>query len=143
MREEDIAPTESLKMHHLSVEEVQGRRAELAKMRDLMFSAEAKAKRISKIKGKKYHRIQKKQKAKLAKQLGEGRDNDDIDKDARMKREVEHARERATLKHKNRGKCVKAMRSRGELDEDQRRDVAEMLNRGEKLWRRIQGTDSG
>lgn len=142
MRDEDIAQTESLKMNHLSVEEVQARRAELAKMRDLMFRAEAKAKRIAKIKSKTYRRIKKKQKAKLAEQLGEGSDDEDMDDDARMKREVERARERATLKHKNTGKWAKAMRSRGELDEDQRRDVVEMLERGEKLRRRIQGVGS-
>ncbi|KAK7695122.1 hypothetical protein QCA50_002312 [Cerrena zonata] len=143
MREEDIAQTESLKMNHLSVEEVQARRAELAKTRELMFRAEAKAKRIAKIKSKTYRRIKKKQKAKLAEQLGEGSDDEDMDEDARMKREVERARERATLKHKNTGKWAKAMRERGELDEDQRRDVNEMLSRGEKLRRRIQGIDSG
>ena len=142
MRDEDIAQTESLKMNHLSVEEVQARRAELAKMRDLMFRAEAKAKRIAKIKSKTYRRIKKKQKAKLAEQLGEDSDEDAMDEEARMKREVERARERATLKHKNTGKWAKAMKGRGELDEDQRRDVAEMLDRGEKLRRRIQGIGS-
>ena len=70
MREQDLAQTESLKMNHLSVEEVAERRAELAKMRDLMFRAEAKAKRVSKIKSKTYRRIRKKAKAKLASQLG-------------------------------------------------------------------------
>lgn len=143
MREQDIAQTESLKMNHLSVEEVSARRAELAKMRELMFRAEAKAKRIAKIKSKTYRRIRKKEKQKLAEALGEGSDDDELDEDGRMKKEVQRARERATLRHKNTGKWAKAMKSRGELDEDQRRDINEMLERGEKLRRRIRGEGSG
>ncbi|PIL31303.1 hypothetical protein GSI_06001 [Ganoderma sinense ZZ0214-1] len=139
MREDEISQTETLKMNHLSVEEVAARRAELAKMRDLMFRAEAKAKRIAKIKSKTYRRIKKKERARLAEKLGEGSDDDLDDEEARLKREVERARERATLRHKNTGKWAKAMRERGELDEDQRRDINEMLDRGEKLRRKIQG----
>ncbi|KAI0640105.1 Utp14 protein-domain-containing protein [Trametes polyzona] len=138
MRENEIAQTESLKMNHLSVEEVAARRAELAKMRDLMFRAEAKAKRVAKIKSKTYRRLKKKERARLAAKLGE--DEEDLDdEEARLKREVERARERATLRHKNTGKWAKAMRERGELDEDQRRDINEMLDRGEKLRRKIRG----
>ncbi|KAI1790907.1 Utp14-domain-containing protein [Ganoderma leucocontextum] len=139
MREDEISQTESLKMNHLSVEEVAARRAELAKMRDLMFRAEAKAKRIAKIKSKTYRRIKKKERVRLAEKLGEGSDDDLDDEEARLKREVERARERATLRHKNTGKWAKAMRGRGELDEDQRRDINEMLDRGDKLRRKIQG----
>ncbi|KAI0756427.1 Utp14 protein-domain-containing protein [Daedaleopsis nitida] len=143
MREDEIAQTESLKMNHLSVEEVSARRAELAKMRDLMFRAEAKAKRIAKIKSKTYRRIRKKERARLAEKLGEGSDDDLDDEEARMKQEIQRARERATLRHKNTGKWAKAMRERGELDEDQRRDINEMLDRGEKLRRKIRGEDEG
>ena len=140
MREDEIAETETLKMNHLSVEEVAARRAELAKMRDLMFRAEAKAKRLAKIKSKTYRRLRKKERARLAEKLGEDQE-DEEDEEARMRREVERARERATLRHKNTGKWAKAMRSRGELDEDQRQDINEMLDRGEKLRRKIQGQD--
>lgn len=126
-------------MNHLSVEEVAARRAELAKMRDLMFRAEAKAKRVAKIKSKTYRRLKKKERTRLAAKLGEDEDNDLDDEELRLKREVERARERATLRHKNTGKWAKAMRERGELDEDQRRDINEMLDRGEKLRRKIRG----
>lgn len=143
MRDEDITQTESLKMNHLSVEEVKARRAELAKMRELMFRAEAKAKRVAKIKSKTFRRLKKKEKAKLAKQLGEGEsDIDEDDEEARLKRETERARERATLRHKNTGKWAKAMKARGELDVDQRKEIADMLDRGEKLRRKIQGRGS-
>ncbi|KAH8094740.1 Utp14-domain-containing protein [Cristinia sonorae] len=142
--EKDIAQTETLKMNHLTVEEVAARRAELAQNRELMFRAEAKAKRIAKIKSKTYRRLRKKEKAKLAEKLGEGDENpEDLDEEGRLKMEVQRARERATLKHKNAGKWAKAMKHRGELDEDQRRDISEMLDRGEKLRRRIRGEESG
>lgn len=144
MREDELAQTESLKMNHLSVEEVAARRAELAKMRDLMFRAEAKAKRLAKIKSKTYRRIRKKERTRLAEKLGEGSDaEDEDDEEAQMRREVERARERATLRHKNTGKWAKAMRLRGELEEDQRRDINDMLDRGEKLRRKIQGRGDG
>lgn len=144
MREQDLAQTETLQMNHLSVEEVAERRAELAKMRELMFRAEAKAKRVAKIKSKTYRRIKKKEKEKLARKLGEmDVDEDEDDEQVRMKREVDRAKERATLRHKNTGKWAKAMKARGELDQDQRREINDMLDRGDKLRRRIQGQGSG
>lgn len=140
MREEDLSSTEALKMNHLSVEEVAARRAELAKMRELIFRAEAKAKRVAKIKSKTYRRIKKREKAKLGEVDEES--GGEEDEEGRMKREVERARERATLRHKNTGKWAKAMKARGELDGDQRREINEMLERGDRLRRRIQGRGS-
>ena len=40
--------------------------------------------------------------------------DDELDEEGRMKFEVERARERATLKHKNTGKWAKAMQQRGD-----------------------------
>jgi U3 small nucleolar RNA-associated protein 14 len=140
MREEDLQLTETLKMNHLSLEEVAARRAEVRKVRELMFRAEVKAKRMAKIKSKTYRRIKRKAREREAALAGDDSD----DEESRMKHEVDRARERATLRHKNTGKWAKAMHGRGELDEDQRQDVAEMLDRGEKLRRRIRGQkDSG
>ena len=129
-------------MRDLTEEEIAERRIELRKMRELAFRADAKAKRVAKIKSKAYRRIQKKSKEKLMAKLDAGADDMDPE-EARLKAEVERARERATLKHKNTGKWAKAMKDRGELDEDQRRDMNEMLQRGERLRRRIQGQGSG
>ncbi|KAH9082258.1 Utp14-domain-containing protein [Lactarius deliciosus] len=64
MREEDIQKTEELKMNHLSTEEVASRRAEVMKTRELLFRAEAKAKRIAKIKSKTYRRLKRRDKEK-------------------------------------------------------------------------------
>ena len=68
---------------------------------------------------------------------------DDDEEARRMEREIERARERATLRHKNTGKWARAMRDRNELDEEQRQDVGEMLERGERLRRKIHGLASG
>ncbi|KAG2342059.1 Utp14-domain-containing protein [Suillus weaverae] len=142
LRDQDIAGTEALKMAHLSVEEVATRRAELRMMRELAFRADKKAKRIAKIKSKAYRRIRKKQRERLGGEEGDV-DVDVEDAGAQLKAEVERARERATLRHKTTGKWAKAMQGRDELDVDQRQAIGEMLERGEKLRRRIQGEMSG
>lgn len=142
LRDQDIAGTEALKMAHLSVEEVEARRAELRMMRELAFRADKKAKRIAKIKSKTYRRIRKKQKERLG---ANDEDEEDAkeDAEAQLKAETERARERATLRHKTTGKWAKAMQGREGLDVDQRQAIGEMLERGEKLRRRIRGDMSG
>ncbi|KAF4603269.1 hypothetical protein EYR38_003682 [Pleurotus pulmonarius] len=143
LREEDIAGTEdsALQAQQLSVEEVAARRAELRKMRELMYRAEVRAHRVKKIKSKTYRRLRRKEKEKLD-GGAEGGDLDMDEDEVRLRKEVERARERATLRHKNTGKWAKAMAGKQGLGEDQRRAIEEMLDRGEKLKRKIQGQDS-
>lgn len=137
----DIVKTEELKLNHLSAEEVAQRRAELRKMRDIIFRAEIKAKRIAKIKSKTYRKIHKKARKKLEDMTKEA-DGEIVDQEEeRLKHEVERARERATLRHKNTGKWAKAMQARGELDVDQRREIEDMLDKGERLRKKIQADD--
>jgi U3 small nucleolar RNA-associated protein 14 len=135
MREEDLQKTEELKMNHLSAEEVASRRAEIMKTRELLFRAEVKAKRIAKIKSKTYRRLQRRQKDKHFGEEGSSDGPEDT-----LKRETERAKERATLRHKSTGKWATAMRRKGEMDADQRQDMLEMLERGEKLRKKIQGS---
>ncbi|EIN14320.1 Utp14-domain-containing protein [Punctularia strigosozonata HHB-11173 SS5] len=139
LREEDLEKTEELKMNHLTIEEVAARRLELRRTRELMFRAEVKAKRIAKIKSKTYRRLKKKERERLAAKLDDGGEDDES---ARIEHELNRARERATLKHKNTGKWAKSLKTREHLEEDQRRDINEMLDRGERLKRRIQGVGS-
>ena len=148
LRDQDITRTEELKMQDLTPEEAAQRRAELRQMRDLMFRAEIKSKRVAKIKSKTFRKLKRKEKAKLAERFGAatGGEPGELDEEARMKAEVDRARERATLKHKNMGKWAQAMKHRqtdGELDDDRRRQVMEMHEKGEKLRRRIAGVASG
>lgn len=129
-------------MKDLTVEEVAARRTELRQMRELMFRAEAKAKRVSKIKSKTYRRIQKKERQKNQLSLEELEELDaDAAAEQRMKMEVDRAKERATMRHKNTGKWAKSMLARGDLDQDQRREITEQLERGELLRRKIKGLD--
>ena len=142
MKEDNIQHTEDtiLKTNHLSIEEIAQRRSELRKMRELMFRAEIKARRINKIKSKTYRRLRRKEKARLGESIDE---NDDVEvEEGRLKSEIERAKERATLRHKNTGKWAKKMKGRDDLDEDTRKDVEDMLARSEKLRRRIQGVGS-
>ena len=141
LREEDLPETEEtmLKANKLSVEEVAERRGELRKMRELMFRAEVKARRMNKIKSKTYRKIRRKEKERLGEKIDE---EEEEGEEGRMKRELERARERATLRHKHTGKWAKQMRAKEGLDVEGRREIEDMLARGEKLRRRIQGVGS-
>ncbi|PBK84660.1 Utp14-domain-containing protein [Armillaria gallica] len=141
LRDEDIHETEEgiLKMNNLSVEEVAQRRAELRKTRELMFRAEIKAKRVAKIKSKTYRKIKRKEKERLGEKIDEGGSDDE---EMVMKKEMERARERATLRHKNTGKWAKQMRGKESWDEEGRKGIEEMLDRGERLRRKIAGKGS-
>ncbi|KAK0223862.1 Utp14-domain-containing protein [Armillaria fumosa] len=141
LRDEDIHEMEEgiLKMNNLSVEEVAQRRAELRKTRELMFRAEIKAKRVAKIKSKTYRKIKRKEKERLGETIDEGDSDDD---QTVMKKEMERARERATLRHKNTGKWAKQMRGKESWDEEGRKGIEEMLDRGERLRQKIAGKGS-
>ncbi|KAF9447857.1 small-subunit processome [Macrolepiota fuliginosa MF-IS2] len=145
MRDEDIEQTEDtlLKTNNLTVEEIAQRRTELRRMRELMFRAELKAKRINKIKSKAYRKIKRKEKEKLQEKMleADGLDGESDTEEGRLKREIERARERATLKHKHTGKWAKQMKQR-HLDEGGREEIEEMLHRSEQLRRKIQGVGS-
>jgi U3 small nucleolar RNA-associated protein 14 len=95
MREEDIEKTEELKMNHLSVEEIARWRAKLRKMRELLFRAEVKAKRVAKITSKTYRRLKSKELSKLTAKVDE--EVDENDEEVGMKREMDRARERPTI----------------------------------------------
>jgi U3 small nucleolar RNA-associated protein 14 len=89
MKEGDIHHTEDtiLEMNHLLVEEIAQRRSESRKMRELMFRAEIKARRINKIKSKTYRRFSRKEKARLGERIDE---NDDVEvEEGRLKSEIE------------------------------------------------------
>lgn len=128
-------------MSHLTLEEVAARRAELRHMRELLFRADIKAKRVAKIKSKTYRRIQKKQRERNTLTVEQvGMLDPEAAQEERMKAEVERARERASLRHKNTGKWARQVMGRGkDVDVDQRKELNEQLERGERLRRRIQG----
>jgi len=112
-------------------------------MRELMFRAETKARRINKIKSKTYRKIKRKEKEKLKEKTleADGLEGGSDAEESRLKSEVERARERATLRHKSTGKWAKAMKQK-HFDGSGREEIEEILHRGEQLRRKIQGIGS-
>lgn len=139
LRDEDIHHTEEamLQMNQLSVEEIDQRRGELRKMRELMFRAEVKARRVGKIKSKTYRRLNRKGKESTGEKINE---DDSEDEEGILKKDLDRATERATLRHKHTGKWARQMRNKEGLDEESRKDIDDMLVLGEKLRRRVKET---
>lgn len=101
-------------------------------MRELLFRAEIKARRVKKIKSKTYRRLKRKEKERLGELIDEKGPEDDSDGEGRLKRE-RRAKERATLRHNRTGKWAKRMVNREDADEATRKDFEGMLSRGERL----------
>jgi len=140
---------EELQGQELTLEEIKARREKLAYQRELMFRAESKAKRISKIKSKTYRKLARKR---AAREGGGDIDLDDLEKidpeaaaHEREKLERDRARERATLRHGAKsGRWARDQTQGGEGEmEDRRRAREDMLDIKEKLQRKIQGKDDG
>jgi U3 small nucleolar RNA-associated protein 14 len=140
---------EELQGQELSMEEIKARREKLAYQRELMFRAESKAKRISKIKSKTYRKLARKRAAKEGGGDLNLEDLERLDPEAaaheREKLERDRARERATLRHGAKsGRWARDQTQGGEGEmEDRRRAREEMLDIKEKLQRKIQGKDEG
>ncbi|KAJ3220712.1 hypothetical protein HK099_004062 [Clydaea vesicula] len=138
---------EELEMNKYTKEEVSiaDRRAELAKMRSLMFFQEQKKKKIAKIKSKTYRKIQRKAKGHLSADLDlETLKSLDPEaaKEKLLQMERDRAKERMTLKHKNSGKWAKKMLSRKDTDSETRKALMEQLEKHEELKKKISGMHS-
>jgi U3 small nucleolar RNA-associated protein 14 len=127
----------------ISEEDLAARRAQLRKTRELMFRADLKAKRVAKIKSKTYRRMKKREREKQEKAAAElGLDDRAADDDEeRIKAEVLRAKERATLRHRTMGKWARAMRSKGEMGEEEVEAVKMLQDRSEILRRKIAEAD--
>ncbi|CDU23609.1 related to UTP14-subunit of U3-containing small subunit processome complex [Sporisorium scitamineum] len=150
LTEKQLAQQEDLAMNKLDPEEARARRDELRRMRMLMFRAEQKAKRVSKIKSKAYRKIHRKEKERLKEQMKElGEDVEEMDSEEemeeRLKAERDRARERATLKHKNTSKWAKNILSarHGEHNQEARNEIDAQLRRGAELRSKIQRREFG
>ncbi|KAJ3416815.1 hypothetical protein HDV05_008400 [Chytridiales sp. JEL 0842] len=133
---------EELEMNKITKEELEARRAELAKMRSLMFYQELKQKKIAKIKSKTYRKIRKKDKEGNEMSIDELKKLDpDAAREKLLKLEAERIKERMNLKHKGTGKWAKRMAGRG-ADEDVRQALIEQLNKNQELTRKIAGLES-
>ncbi|ODV93873.1 hypothetical protein PACTADRAFT_51622 [Pachysolen tannophilus NRRL Y-2460] len=129
------ATFEEIATAKLSSEELRKRQNELRLMRELMFREERRAKRIKKIKSKSYHKIKKKEILKN-KELVEEDGSDDEEHD------YKRAKERMSLKYKNRSNWAKSMIKSGmSKDAENREEMEEMLRQGERLKAKIMGRD--
>ncbi|KAK2965173.1 hypothetical protein RJ640_019928 [Escallonia rubra] len=126
-----------LELNKLSVEDVKDRQDRLAKMRNLLFQHEMKAKRIKKIKSKTYHRLLKKDRLKSAASAIEM--DPKAAKELAMKQEFKRAEERLTLKHKNSSKWAKRIIKRGMTvqDEGTRAAISDQLHQHAQLTRKM------
>ncbi|KAI3526852.1 hypothetical protein L1887_06118 [Cichorium endivia] len=126
-----------LELNKVSVQDVKERQDRLAKMRNLLFRHELKAKRIKHIKSKTYRRLMKKDKLKGA-SATEMEMNPEAAKELAEKEEFKRAEERLTLKHKNTSKWAKRLKKRGfdAQDDGTRAAISEQLQQHALLTRK-------
>ncbi|KAL6248091.1 hypothetical protein RBB50_005439 [Rhinocladiella similis] len=144
--EEQEQAYEELQEKKLPLEEVQARRAELRKARDLMFREEIRARRIKKIKSKSYRRVHRKEREKAElehRSLLAAQGLIDSDED-REKNDRRRAEERMGARHRE-SKWAKSVKATGRAawDENARHSVTDLARRDEELRRRIEGKTVG
>ena len=131
-----------LQNNTIPLEEVQARRAELRRARELLFREEIRAKRIKKIKSKSYRKVHRKERERNMQRekdalTAAGVDDSESEKERQDRRRAE---ERMGARHRE-GRWAKGVKDSGRAkwDEDARGGVTEMARRGEDLRRRIEG----
>ncbi|ACO65665.1 predicted protein [Micromonas commoda] len=144
---EDVERAEDLALNELTPEEARERRARLAKMRNLLFKHEMKAKRVKAIKSKTFHRHNRKTGAMkvIDGETGEEIGDDDAalegldpDNSVEAKREYLRAQERMLLKHKNTSRWAKRAIKKGLAHLPGTKEaIAEQLRIGQELKRKI------
>lgn len=140
--EDQVQGFEELQARTLPIEEIQARRAELRKRRDLMFREEVRAKRIKKIKSKSYRRVHRKERERLEQQERQAllEAGVDLDEAEREQNERKRAEARMSSKHKE-SKWAKSLKETGRTawDEEARNNAADLALREEELRKRIEG----
>lgn len=152
MQQSDLQKQEKAELAKLDPVELAARQAELRRQRDLMYRAERKAKRVSKIKSKAFRRIHRKKG-----KDGEGPEltlEDMAELDAidggnrvdeeRNRLEILRAKERATLKHSSKGgRWAQKMEGLEGLEEERNASIRDMVARRDELRKKIAGIESG
>lgn len=140
--EDEERAFEELQQKNMSLHEIQARRAELRKTRDLMFREEIRSRRIKKIKSKAYRRIHRKGKDKIAQEeraylSAAGLIDSDQEREKNDRRRAE---ERMGARHRE-SKWAKAVKATGRTawDEEARQGVQDLARRNEELRKRIEG----
>ena len=140
--EDQLQAFEELKTNKMPLEEVQARRAELRRTRELLFREEIRAKRIKKIKSKTYRKVHRKERERIAQQekdalTAAGVEDSESEQERKDRRRAE---ERMGARHRE-SKWAKGVKESGRVrwDEDARGGVTEMARRAEELKQRIEG----
>lgn len=143
-QEDQIQAFEELALNKIPIEEVQARRAELRKARELLFREEIRAKRIKKIKSKSYRRVHRRERERNALRESElsAAAGAELSEDEQEKNDRRRAEERMGARHRE-SKWAKGVKDTGRAawDEDARNGVTEMARREEELRRRMAGKD--
>jgi U3 small nucleolar RNA-associated protein 14 len=127
----------------ITMEEFRKRQGQLAKLRALLFYEENKRHHINKIKSKKYRKIRKRMKAKAQEEQNQfaAQEDPDFERQLEEKEEMERARERMSLAHKNTSKWAKRVLKRGKhVDLETRRALSEQLRIGDSLRHKMMST---
>ncbi|KAK2737702.1 hypothetical protein FQN57_007450 [Myotisia sp. PD_48] len=140
--EDKIREFEEIEEKKLSVEEVQARRSELRKQRELLFREEIRARRINKIKSKAYRRVHRKEREKMANMEREALAAAGVDPDEEDRERADRIRAEARMssKHKE-SKWAKSLKQTGRAtwDENARIEMNELVRREEELQKRVEG----
>ncbi|RZC42217.1 U3 small nucleolar RNA-associated protein 14 A, partial [Asbolus verrucosus] len=128
----------------LTMKEMLARRREAAKLRAFQGYKEAKARRQNKIKSKKYHRIQKREKIKQKLKEFEQLQKTDPELALKKLEEIEKSRaeERFSLRHKSTGKWARNKQIRAKYDKESRQVLAQQLTIGRELTQKLKSTAS-
>ncbi len=133
---------EDLQGRTIPIEEVQARRVELRKARELMFREEVRARRVKKIKSKSYRRVHRKERDKIAQEehaalaAADALNSDE----EREKNDRQRAEARMGARHRE-SKWAKGVKAAGRAawDDDARAGVTDLARRDEELRKRIEG----
>ncbi|OQD84412.1 hypothetical protein PENANT_c013G09701 [Penicillium antarcticum] len=140
--EDQIQKMEELQARNIPIEEIQARRTELRKRRDLMFREEVRSKRIKKIKSKSYRRVHRKEREKQEQQERQALMEAGVDPDEMDQEKSERMRAEARMGSKHReSKWSKGLKQSGRTawDEEARNSAADLAQREEELRKRIEG----
>ncbi|EDV52130.1 U3 small nucleolar RNA-associated protein 14 homolog A [Drosophila erecta] len=143
--EKELAKQERLLLQKkLTRDELFARRKELAYLKMRESQKSAKARMQNKIKSKKFHKLQKRQK--MLEQMKEFELLQKTNPEAALEKlnalEKSRVQERASLRHKNTGTWAKNLQIRAKYDKDVRKDLAEQLAVSRELTQKKHQSDS-
>lgn len=126
----------------MSLEDLKKKRAQLAKLRSLLFHHEIKARHAKKIKSKEYHRRLQKGIRKKAKKFG-GLDNEEATKKMLEDMAFHRIKERLTQKHSTMNRFARRIMRRGwgVADEQTREALEEQLRQKQELKQNVQSAE--